>query len=182
MNTPSSKPAGLARRAFLSAAAMALPAVAALPVASTAAQRPDAELIDLGGQLDVLVQRYNSGCARLRPFYDKHQALMDSWFKEHPKSPPAEATKAYNRFAEEIGLLTAEKSKPHPDDIMIEMDPVANAITAIPALTMAGLSVKARLAKFGASDYWAESDKEVDWDKLLVRKLVDAVIHAAAAA
>jgi hypothetical protein len=70
----------------------------------------------------------------------------------------------------------------HPDNIMDEIDPIGGAVMAIPALTLAGLSVKARLVKFGASTYWTESDDDADWDKLLVRKAIDAVIHAAAAA
>ena len=59
--------------------------------------------------------------------------------------------------------------------MMNEVDGVSRAIVAIPATTIAGLAVKARLAAF-AND-WDDSDN--DWDVLTVRKLVDAVIRLA---
>ena len=60
------------------------------------------------------------------------------------------------------------------------MDPIAREILAVPALTLDGLAIKARVAKWAASDFWTESNEDVDWDKLCVRELIDAVIQMAA--
>jgi hypothetical protein len=89
---------------------------------------------------------------------------------------------AYHKFADEVGLTAIRKVSESPDDIMNECDPVSRAIMSIPSTTLAGLAVKARLAKYEVSNYWDESDSEVDRDKLTVRKLIDAVIQAASVA
>jgi hypothetical protein len=34
--------------------------------------------------------------------------------------------------------------------------------------------------KFAADDFWGRSEEDIDWDKLTVRKLVDAAIDMAA--
>jgi hypothetical protein len=65
---------------------------------------------------------------------------------------------------------------------MERIDPIATAIMAIPATTWAGVLVKAQLAKFAADDFWRLSEDDTDWDKLTVRKLVDALIDMAARA
>jgi hypothetical protein len=49
----------------------------------------------------------------------------------------------------------------------------------IPATTWAGVLVKAQLAKFAADDFCSRSEDDTDWDKITVRKLVDAVIDMA---
>ncbi|WOH70675.1 hypothetical protein RX330_20475 [Bradyrhizobium sp. NDS-1] len=69
----------------------------------------------------------------------------------------------------------------HPDDILTEAGPVCRAILAAPARTVAGLAVKARLAAFGAPTYWQKSDEDADWDILVMRQLVESVIHTASA-
>jgi len=35
------------------------------------------------------------------------------------------------------------------------------------------------VAKFAAKDYWDKSDDDANWHVLVVRKLIDEVIHAA---
>src|ERR1019366_9066045 len=61
-----------------------------------------------------------------------------------------------------------------------EVNGVSRAIVAIPATTIAGLAVKARLAAFANEGCWDDSDEDADWEVLVVRKLVDAVIRVAA--
>jgi hypothetical protein len=39
--------------------------------------------------------------------------------------------------------------------------------------------VKAQLAKFAADDFCSRSEDDTDWDKITVRKLIDAVIDMA---
>jgi hypothetical protein len=43
---------------------------------------------------------------------------------------------------------------------------------ALPAFTLAGLAVKARLARFACSHFYDEPDGNADWDKLVARRLI----------
>jgi hypothetical protein len=39
-----------------------------------------------------------------------------------------------------------------------------------------GLAVKARVARFSCEHYWDEPEEDLDWDELMARKLIDAVL------
>jgi hypothetical protein len=143
-------------------------------------QTPDAELIELGHQHDLIAQRHAAAVARFRPKWDEHRQLMKDWKSDNPGLSSEEYMAAYNRIANEIGLTAMEESGLHPDDLLEESEPIARAILAIPAITVAGLSVKARLARFGADGLWDENDGAADWSDLLVRNVIDAVVHVAA--
>ena len=91
-------------------------------------------------------------------------------------------TGSYKRIYEELGLQAMDDRGEHPDDLLVKLDPIARRILAVPATTLAGLSVKARLAKFSEPDLWKENDTDADWGDLCVRKLVDAAIELAASA
>jgi hypothetical protein len=137
-------------------------------------------LIALGKQLDLLRQEYAAAIIRCQPLWDEHKRLLDQWRAAHPyPRMPGQFEDAYHRIGREIGLDAIEIGDNHPDDIMNRVDPVSRAIMAMPATTVAGLAVKARLAAFGADSFWDETDKDADWDQLLMRKLVDAVIELA---
>jgi hypothetical protein len=85
----------------------------------------------------------------------------------------------HERIYDEVGLNALDAQGEHPDDILNRSDAPSRAILAIPATTLAGLAVKARLAKFGASNIWDESDEDADWDHLVLRNLVEAVLELA---
>jgi hypothetical protein len=125
----------------------------------------DLELLKLGRQLDLLVQRH--ACARQRfiPVWEAHKRLC----LKHPGSDDVEILRD---LSEGMGE--------HPDRPLGEIGKVSDAILAIPATSTAGLAVKARLAAFAAEDYWDGSDKSQDWEKIVLRKLVDSVIQVAA--
>jgi hypothetical protein len=40
----------------------------------------------------------------------------------------------------------------------------------------AGLAIKARVARFACDYYWSKSEEDTDWDKLIARQLIDAVL------
>jgi hypothetical protein len=162
------------RRSFLAAAAVAGAIVA--PKVAVAAPAPDAELIRLGQHFDALVHRLAVTMAKLEPLYDEHRRRMDEWKLENPTGSCIDV---YDRLWEEVGLNAAYKET-DPDDITDEMDPVSRKIMAIPATTLAGLLVKARLAKYVGSEYWDETYEQADWVHLTMRQLCDAVIDMAA--
>jgi hypothetical protein len=157
--------------------------ISAMAVKRTeASPNPDAELIELGRKHDEIEQRYKAATALYAPHWDEHRRPFEEWDKESTARSDADVMAAWASISDEIGLTKLEKDGPNLDAIMGESSPVAEAILAIPAFTIRGLSVKARLAKFGAFTYWDESDDDADWDILVVRKLIDAVIDAAASA
>jgi hypothetical protein len=140
-------------------------------VASEFLTGDDLELLKLGRQLDLLAQRYEAARQRFIPVNEAHKKLLAKWRQEHPGYNDDQVMAAYI----EIENVLTEGIGEHADDVMNEVDGVSRAIVAIPATTIAGLAVKARLAAF-AND-WDDSDN--DWDVLTVRKLVDAVIRLA---
>jgi hypothetical protein len=175
---------GLHRRNFLTgaAAAAAVPALATSSKAAGAVSEPDSELIELGRQLDILQQAYASAIVRYQPFWDEHQRRLRAWVAANPNRPDGDTGKEYLRLYAELGMEEMDAEGAHPDGITALIDPIAKKIMALPALTIAGLSVKARLAKCAEPSLWKASDADADWGDLCVRKFIDAVIHTAAAA
>lgn len=158
------------RRGLLAvAAAAAIPTV--LPV--KAAHSDDA-LLAYGRELDRCVHDYKTTCARYRPLWNELSSRLQD---EFPKSE--DGVTFHERIYDEVGLKALDDQGEHPDDIINRSDAPSRAILAIPATTLAGLAVKARLAKFGASHIWDESDTDADWDHLVLRNLVDAVLELA---
>lgn len=160
------------RRSFL---ATAVAAAATIPVALPAkAVHPDESLLDYGRELDGCAHDYWTTCAKYRPLWDK----LNTQLEEERNNETNRAS--YDEICDEVGLSALDEKGEHPDDIMERSDAPSRAILAIPATTLAGLAVKARLAKFGASHIWDESDADADWDHLVLRNLVDAVLELAA--
>jgi hypothetical protein len=145
------------------------------------ANEPDAELIALGRQLDILRQRHAAAVATCAPLWEESGRRLEEWKRLHAGYTHIALGEVMRKINDDVGLGSIERAKQHPDDIMSESDSVSRAIIAIPAITIAGLRVKARLAAFAAPNYWDENDKDADWDHLAVRKLIDAVIGVAAA-
>jgi hypothetical protein len=161
------------RRSLL---AGAIAAAASIPATSPAKEKhPDEVLLAYGRELDSCAHDYWTTCAKYRPLWDKLNARLE---EERERT----ANRAsYRQICDEVGLSALDETGEHPDDIMNRSDAPSRAILAIPATTLAGLAVKARLAKFGASHIWDESDTDADWDHLVLRNLVDAVLELAAA-
>jgi hypothetical protein len=135
----------------------------------------DLELLKLGRQLDLLVQRYETARQRFIPVNDAQKRLMAKWCQAHPGYNNDQLMAAYIEIEKDLSEGIGE----HPDDAMNDVDGVSRAIVAIPATTIAGLAVKARLAAFANEGSWDDSDEDADCEVLTVRKLVDAVIRLA---
>ena len=138
---------------------------------------PDAELIALGRELDRLVERYDASAAAWRGVSDEHSRRVAAWQAEHPAHTEQELGTAYTAL---LDGLQAKVGLPHPDNILdARSTKLSRSIMAMPATTIAGLSVKAKLAAFAEPNLWDESDSDADWGDLCVRKLIDDVLKAA---
>lgn len=164
----------ITRRTLFQAAAAT--AAASSTGASTAkAKHPDEALLTYGRELDSCAHDYWTALAKYRPLWDKLNTRLDEQRESRTNRV------AYHQIYEEVGLTALDRREEHPDNITTRADAPSRAIMAIPATTLAGLAVKARLAKFGASHIWDESYEDADWDHLVLRSLVDAVLELAAA-
>jgi hypothetical protein len=65
------------------------------------------------------------------------------------------------------------------EDVLVSLEPIEQAIMAIPARTIAGLGVKARHAAHVVSEYWDAPIDQIDWDARAVRFLIEAVCNLA---
>ena len=102
------------------------------------------DLLKLGRQLDLLVQRYETARQRFIPVNEAHKRLIAKWCQAHPGYNNDQVGAAYCEIYDDL----CEGIGEHPDDVMNEVNGVSRAIVAIPAITIAGLAVKARLAAF----------------------------------
>jgi hypothetical protein len=144
-------------------------AVAATGLPAAAAEHPDADLLALGRQLDGLIARYEIAETKWAP----HDA---AWFREivrmRDTMPNTEAA-----WREAGARVAAEHpvNHEHPDRVMEDSDAPSRAIMALPAATIAGLAVKARLCRFACGQGWDEPFDGADWDVKAIRQLVEAV-------
>ena len=123
------------------------------------AAAPDAELLALGKQFDQLERQYHEVMERDRPRIERELQLL-------------EAQEPFEKLDEEFG----PQSRPDALDILDTMDAPIRRIMALPATTLAGLAVKARVARFSCEHFWDEPEEDLVWHELLVRKLIDAVL------
>jgi hypothetical protein len=65
------------------------------------------------------------------------------------------------------------------ESMLASLEPIEQAIMAIPARTIAGLGVKARHAAYVISDHWDAPIDQIDWDARAVRSLIEAVCELA---
>jgi hypothetical protein len=119
----------------------------------------DVELLALGNQFDQLERQYHEVMERDRPRIERELQLLES-------QEPSE------KLDDEFG----PQSRPDALDILDMMDAPIRRIMALPATTLAGLAVKARIARFSCEHFWDEPEEDLDWDELMTRKLIDAVL------
>ena len=63
--------------------------------------------------------------------------------------------------------------------MLVSLEPIEQAIMALPARTIAGLGVKARYAAHVLSEHWDAPIDQMDWDARAVHFLIDAVCNLA---
>jgi len=119
----------------------------------------DVELLALGKQFDQLERQYHEVIERDRPRIERELQLLET-------QEPSE------KLDEEFG----PQSRPDALDILDMMDAPIRRIMALPATTLAGLAVKARVARFSCELFWDKPEEDLDWDELMARKLIDAVL------
>jgi hypothetical protein len=124
-----------------------------------AAAALDVELLALGKQFDQLRRQYHEVMERDRPRIERELQLFDA-------QEPSE------KLDEEFG----PQSRPDALDILDRMDAPIRRMMALPATTLAGLAVKARVARFSCDHFWDETEEDLDWHELMTRRLIDAVL------
>jgi hypothetical protein len=129
---------------------------------------PDAELIGLGHLFNELALWYETAWDLSQPNWRAVSAEMDRGTKP--------------RMAQRRADRIAPLPSPGCDDLVGRMQPISLRIMALPANTIEGLVVKAKIADFFCRDLWdVESEDDCDWDVLVARKLIKSTIEAAAA-
>jgi hypothetical protein len=90
------------------------------------------------------------------------------------------------QFEDAITRIRALYDPASPDDhlnliesLLVSLEPIEQAIMAIPARTVAGLAVKARHAAHVMSEHWDAPIDQIDWDARAVRFLIEAVCNLA---
>jgi hypothetical protein len=63
--------------------------------------------------------------------------------------------------------------------VLTSLDPIERSIMAIPAVTAAGLGVKARHAAHVLSHYWTVSPDRLDWHARTIRLLIESTCTVA---
>jgi hypothetical protein len=63
--------------------------------------------------------------------------------------------------------------------MLASLEPIEQAIMAMPARTIVGLGVKARHAAYVISEHWDAPIDQIDWDARAVRSLIEAVCDVA---
>jgi hypothetical protein len=137
----------------------------------------DAELLALGRQHDELQSRYEIASdlsePRNRAYDTELHALSKRFGDRHATN------EEYEQELTRIGArLDRDFPAPNPswEDVCDLMCPIERKIMALPASTLQGLAVKARVAKSACDTYWDESEDDCDYDKRMARLLIDAVL------
>jgi hypothetical protein len=90
------------------------------------------------------------------------------------------------QFEDAIARIRSLYDPASPDDhlnlieaMLVSLEPIEQAIMAIPARTIAGLGVKARHAAHVMSEHWDAPIGQIDWNARAVRFLIEAVCNLA---
>lgn len=163
--------------AFVATAALAAGA-AAIPLKVEA--KPDARLMELGGQLQALCHEERAHLKRSNAAYEvacEEACRRLGW--EPYEGMPRDALKTWleltYKIQEETGgdVLNEEHYA-----IWNRIDPLVDEVMKLPALTPAGLAIKACVGIMffsPISDLWEEPFEDLDVDKRAIRNLFESV-------
>jgi len=191
--TPIAPPARTSRRGFLmntmvSAASLATATAVTVPptaVQAAASTDSDAELIKIGEQFDVAVK--NVIAAREQSDALNGSVLeaveadatwpdnQNDWSRDHAKQYLAALTAAQR----DVGGPPLTDAETALDEAYGRTDELAKVIGTLPAHTIGGVAVKARVVALACSHYWRDPIKLIDWEDKQARLLVEATFHAA---
>lgn len=147
---------------------------------TTRRETPDAELLALGAKAEALWQSVETARAQLAPLDAEWQRRYFAWADANPGRTDEQVSEAFKRFGDEVGLAAFEQSGRHPDDYLDKLDAISREIWRLPATTIAGLAVKARIAKHSASDVWESPNDDTDFSRLAIRHTINALLEIAA--
>lgn len=198
----------LSRRAALAGGlALAAPVTAAALPAIGSEASPDAELIALGKELDVVYGQIlklgresqattAKNLAAFRAEYcDGLKATLgednefvkacasadvsDGEFRDAMLRMFAKGGRQDLMFAFEkrIGFMTDGPDPVH--DLIGSADPIARRMFALPAHTLEGVAAKARAAAYEHVELWEEEFDDLDWKDKFIRSLIESTLAAA---
>jgi hypothetical protein len=167
----------VSRRAALTGAAVI---AVALPVTVKAAPNPDAELLELGRRFDELLLVYADAKKRSKPNDDAWQRQMEKFSERH--NGPIAVSISNEEYEEAGARIDRDYPIAYPDcgDVFDLMDDPQRRIMTLPAFALAGLVVKAKVAKFGSDHIYQTNFEDADWDHKTMRSLIDAVLQLGA--
>jgi hypothetical protein len=167
--------AGIAVSPALAASTLTLAGATALSLQSS---HPDAELLELGRAHADLRAKYEIALKLSEP----RDAAWEAALEELSKRAGPNGHFSNDEYKNMSEQLDRDFPAPNPNwgDVCDLMCPIERKIMALPASTFAGLAVKAQVAKSACDTYWDEPDGNTDWDELMARKLIEAVLSLGA--
>ncbi len=168
----------LSRRSLVSSA-VALPALAVPGVAI--ADNPDAELVRLGEQFEGYQSSYK---ALLADYNEKADAANRLAFERMDAADlPQSAPERNIRFAAEMDRAWTETGATEADRkfsaVGVPHDSIREKIMETPCHTVAGLRAKALVAIDQYDALWREQKDDLDWNKRVIRELIEGVCAVA---
>jgi hypothetical protein len=168
--------AGIATAPALAASTLTLAGATALSHQASLSTA-DAELIALGRVHADLRAKYELARELSEPRETAYGVELEALSKRFGGRRASDAE--YEAELIKIGeRLDRDFPEPSPswEDACDLMCPIEKKIMALPASTLQGLAVKARVAKSACDTYWDESEDDCDYDKRMARLLIDAVL------
>jgi hypothetical protein len=172
------------RHAILAGAASALPVIATGAAAPTdAGINPDAELLELGAQLEPIIEQWKA----MRSADDENRAVLEAKveqatgvaFRDAP-DVPEHPWPADNYWTIRSRMIREE---PHDDPDLTRWDrfhdrlyPLIDDILSRKVQTVAGLAVQARAFTLSSNEWWEESIPTCGNDALAFAEAVCAFV------
>ena len=167
--------AKLSRRKALSALASITAAATAVTESATHAVELDAELIALGNRFDELEWQYRFVKGRDRARNKTFSELLEA--QQGRILSDEEWKQVLNGIGGQLDQQFGPAIQPDVLDIMDMLDSSQRRIMALPAITLAGLAVKARVARFECERLWDKPVEDLDREQMMARDLIDAVLE-----
>lgn len=154
-------------------------AAVAVPVIARPALAADAELIALGKEMDRLYALMVDAQIRAKPNWDAWQKELAAFGLRGERNPILHISNEEYEAAWDRVDAAFPVAFPTPDDVSDMMDAPSRRIMALPAATVAGLAVKARLYQKECEELWGKPLRELDWQERLARQLAESVLRLA---
>lgn len=172
----------LSRRAIVAGAAT-LPALAVPAVASDIPEHSDSELIGLADEFESLLPSYKALRAEYNETAQAGNAIALSRCDAANLAVAHLNSEAEVRFTTELNKARAETGADVASRkfhlLADRVDAIEFRIMNTPAHTVAGLRAKALIAIEAAGELWETRRIDLDWDKEVIRELIESVCAVA---